>query len=57
MLAAIVDLNHQPTYVHWNFIDLSLPNVIVIVLMIVLFVVALFVPFPGSHKRRTRDGD
>ena len=57
MLAAIVDLNSQPTYVHWHFIDLSLPNVIAIILMIVLFVVALFAPFPGSHGRKERDGD
>lgn len=57
MFGAIVDLNHQPTYVHWHFIDLSLPNVIVIVLMIVLFLVALFAPFPGSHRRRRQDGD
>lgn len=57
MLAAIVNLNTQPTYVHWNFIDLSLPNVIVILLMLLLFVVALFAPFPGSHGRRRRDDD
>ena len=36
------------TYLSWNFILISIPNLIVIAGMIVLFVAALVVPFP-SH--------
>jgi hypothetical protein len=36
-------------YLHWGFILISIPNVIVIGVMIVLFLVALFTPFP-SHN-------
>jgi hypothetical protein len=50
MLASIVNLNGHAGYVHWKFIDISVPNVIVIVLMLVVFVIALLAPFPGSHR-------
>jgi hypothetical protein len=38
------------TYLHWGFILISLPNLFVILGMIVLFAVALFIPFPHSEK-------
>jgi hypothetical protein len=37
------------TYVHWGFILISVPNLIVIGGMIVLFAIALVVPFPHSE--------
>jgi hypothetical protein len=46
-----VDLNSPGYYIHWGFIQLSLANFIVILLMIVVFVVALFAPFPGGKNR------
>ena len=52
MLAAIVNLDGHAGYVHWHFFQMSWPNVIVILLMFVLFVGALFAPFPGSPRRR-----
>ena len=48
-MAAIFDLNHHATYVHWHFFEMSVPNVIVILLMIVVFVAAILAPFP-SHR-------
>jgi len=36
-------------YLHWGFILISIPNLIVIGAMIVLFVLALFAPFPGHR--------
>ena len=36
-------------FVHWGFVNLSVPNVIVIVVMVVVFVLALVVPFPGGR--------
>ena len=46
-----VDLNSPGYYIHWGFIQISLANLIVILLMIVVFVVALFAPFPGGRNR------
>ena len=54
-MAAVFDLNGKASYVHWHFIQLSVPNVVVIVLMLVVFGVALIAPFPGNSKRRRGD--
>ena len=51
MLAAIVDLNGKPGFAHADFFQMSVPNIIVIVLMLVVFAIALFAPFPGRSKR------
>jgi hypothetical protein len=45
-MAAIFNLNHHATYVHWHFITLSLSNVLVIAVMLVVFVAAILLPFP-----------
>lgn len=38
----------QPAgYLHWGFILISYPNLILIGIMIVLFIAALLLPFPG----------
>jgi len=37
------------TYVQWGFVVISVPNLLVIVGMVTLFIVALFAPFPGHH--------
>jgi hypothetical protein len=40
----------QPAgYLHWGFILISWPNLILIGLMVVLFVLALILPFPGHR--------
>jgi hypothetical protein len=39
------------TYVHWLFIDISVPNLLLIALMIVVFAMALLLPFP--HRSTT----
>ena len=36
-------------YVHWGVIQISVANLTIIVAMIVLFVLALVVPFPSGH--------
>ena len=45
-MAAVFNLNHHATYVNWHFIHLSLSNVILIGVMLVVFAVAILVPFP-----------
>lgn len=37
------------TYLNWNFILISIPNIVMIVGMVAVFVLALVVPFP-SHS-------
>ncbi|WP_276962723.1 cytochrome b N-terminal domain-containing protein [Ferrimicrobium acidiphilum] len=45
IVGAIVNLNHPDHYIHWGFILISAANFIVIVVLVVLFVLAISVPF------------
>ncbi len=50
MVSSIINLNGTPHYVHWHFFLMSVPNVVVIVLMFVVFGAALFLRAPGSKR-------
>lgn len=52
VLAAVFDLNHPAHTVDWHFIHLSVANIVVIALMLVVFVLAIVLPFPGRARRR-----
>jgi hypothetical protein len=52
VMGAVFNLNHPAHTVDWHFIHLSVANVVVIGLMIVVFVLAILLPFPGAAKRR-----
>jgi len=54
IVASIVDLNPPGRYFHWGFILISLANLLVIVTMVVLFALALLVPFVHSQRKRGR---
>jgi hypothetical protein len=43
------------TYVHWMFIDISVPNLLLILLMIVVFAMAVVLPFPRHKATPARD--
>jgi len=45
-MAAVFNLNHHASYVHWHFFQMAVPNVIVIIVMLAVFVAAIFAPFP-----------
>jgi hypothetical protein len=45
-LGAVFDLSRRPHYVHWHFFQMSVTNLLVIVLMIVVFLAAILLPFP-----------
>jgi hypothetical protein len=47
-------MDSPTTYFHWEFILISLPNLLVIVGMVLLFAVALVLPFP--HGGTSDDG-
>jgi hypothetical protein len=51
-LAAAVNLNHEPRFVHWGFFQMSVANVAVIALMIVVFVLAILLPFRSGKDKR-----
>jgi Cytochrome b(N-terminal)/b6/petB len=44
-----INLNKPGSFVSWSIFDVSVANLIVIAVMIVIFAVALLVPFPGKH--------
>jgi hypothetical protein len=47
-----IDLNHPGHYVHWGVVQISVANLVVILVMIALFVAALLLPFPGTGRRK-----
>lgn len=51
-MAAIVNLNGPAHTVHWHFFLLSVSNIIVVVVMLIVFALAILLPFP----RHPRDG-
>ncbi len=51
LAAAVFNLNHPAHTVDWEFIHLSVANVIVIGLMLIVFLLAILLPFPGAARR------
>ena len=51
VLGALINLNKPPRYVHWHFFQMSVANIAVIVLMVVVFVLAIVLPFPARRRR------
>ncbi len=51
VLAAAFNLNHPAHTVNWHFIHLSVANVVVIGVMLVVFALAIILPFPGAAGR------
>lgn len=50
--AAPVDLNGTGHYLNWGVIQLSVANLVVIGIMVVLFILALVLPFPKGRGRK-----
>jgi hypothetical protein len=49
-LAGAVPMDSPGTFLHWGVIQISVANLVVIILMLVVFVAALLLPFPGRKK-------
>jgi hypothetical protein len=45
-------MNQPGVYLHWGVIQISVANLIVIGLMLVVFALALFLPFPGGRSKK-----
>jgi hypothetical protein len=52
LLAALVNLGGTGHYIHLGFIQISVANLVVIILMIVVFVLAILLPFPKRKGDR-----
>ncbi len=52
MMASLIDLNRVGHYLHWGFIQLSVANAVIIGLMVVVFVLAIALPFRAGHRAR-----
>ncbi|HUZ19138.1 MAG TPA: hypothetical protein VMU75_01020 [Acidimicrobiales bacterium] len=53
VFGAIVNLGGPGTYLHWGFIQISLANFLVIVVMVVVFLAAILLPFPHRGGPRS----
>jgi hypothetical protein len=52
VLGAVFNLNHPAHVVEWHFFQMSVANIVVIALMLVVFALAIVLPFPGAARRR-----
>jgi hypothetical protein len=50
-LAAVFNLNKPAHVVHWHFFQMSVSNIAVIGVMLLIFALALVLPFPGAGRR------
>lgn len=50
---SLINLNGSGHYVHWGFIQISVANLLLIGLMVVVFAVAILIPF-RRHGSRDR---
>ncbi len=49
-IAAIINLDHSQHYLHWSIFTISTANIVVIATMLVMFSLALLLPFPKSKR-------
>jgi hypothetical protein len=52
VLGAVFNLNRPAHVVHWHFFQMTVSNIVVIVVMLVVFALAILLPFPGAARRR-----
>jgi hypothetical protein len=54
LIASVVNLNRPAHYVHvGHWFQMSVANLVVIVVMLALFALAIALPFPGRRGRRS----
>ncbi len=50
-ISTIINLNNPGHYYHWSILTISAANLILIFIMVVIFGLALILPFPGSKDK------
>jgi predicted secreted protein len=53
--APVVNLNNPGHYLSWSIFEISVANLVVIAVMVVIFGLALLVPFPRRHAAQLTD--
>ncbi|MFI5270440.1 MAG: cytochrome b N-terminal domain-containing protein [Candidatus Saccharimonadales bacterium] len=56
ILASLVNLNHPQHYINWSIFTISISNLIIIATMVVIFGLALLIPFPKG-KSEDEEGE
>lgn len=51
-MGALLDLSRPGHCLHWGFVQVSVANLVVVVLMVVVFAIAIAVPFRHSRRQR-----
>jgi hypothetical protein len=57
MITAEGLLGGHAYYLHWGVVQISLTNFLIIVAMVVIFVLALVLPFPGGRDEVPMEDD
>ncbi len=57
LLAGAIPMDAPGTFLHWGVIQISVANLLVIILMVVVFALALLLPFPGQDEMSNQLGD
>jgi hypothetical protein len=52
LFAVAVNLDHPAHYIRWGWIQISVANFIVILLMFAVFLLAIFLRFPGTRREK-----
>ena len=52
LLGALINLNGSGRYIHWGFIQISVANFVVIIVMVIVFALAILLPFPRRKRGR-----
>jgi hypothetical protein len=52
MVFLAISLDHPAKFFNWGFISISIPNLIMIGIIFILFALALVVPFPSHDKMK-----
>ena len=52
LAGAVIDLNGAPRYLHQGWFLISYANLAVILLMIAVFALAIWLPFPGGSEEK-----
>jgi hypothetical protein len=51
LVASLVNLSSPSHYVHWWIVQISVANLLVIVLMVLVFLAAILIPFKGHRSK------
>src|SRR5439155_15834946 len=48
--SGVINLDQPGTYLHWSIFTVSVANLVLIAVMVIIFGVALVLPFPKGHS-------